>query len=140
MPTVAKEEIVTLRLTKPEKQELQNTANLAGQSPSFLASNFVREGVRRTRFPVIEFRDGEPGRVAYLAGTRWPVWMIVQLFKECDGKIDEVAEHLHRPAALVKMALKYGAAYPNEIAACLALNEARDFEGLRREIPHLEKL
>ena len=43
------------------------------------AAGYIAEGVRRSRFPAIEFRDGQPGRVAYLVGSRWPVWMIVEL-------------------------------------------------------------
>lgn len=141
MPSSTKDEILTLRLTRPEKRDLQQTAELSGQAPASLASALVREGIRRTRFPAIEFRDGEPGRVAYLAGTRWPIWMIVQLVTEFEGDRKKAAARIDRPVALLDMALNYAEAYPQEIRAALALNAQRSTcEGLRRRIPHLEKL
>lgn len=58
MATITKDESVTLRLTKPEKADLEAAATLTGQPPGTLAALYVREGVKRSRFPAIEFRDG----------------------------------------------------------------------------------
>lgn len=139
MATTIKEESITLRLTRPEKADLEAAATLSGKSSRALAANFVREGVRRARFPAIEFRDGLPGRVAYLVGTRWPVWMIVQLVEECDGDTTAAARHMQRSEALLKMALAYAEQYLEEIRACRALSD-RDFAQWQADIPHLEKL
>ncbi len=38
-------------------------------------------------------RVGSPGRVAYLAGTRWLVWLIVELVKDYSGKVKAAARH-----------------------------------------------
>jgi hypothetical protein len=73
----------------------------------------------------VEFRNGSPGRVAYLAGTRWPVWLIVELVKDYSGKVQAAAKHMNRPAALVQMALDYAAAYQDEIDADLQLAGSR---------------
>jgi hypothetical protein len=81
--------------------------------------------VRRSRFPAVEFRNGSPGRVAYLAGTRWPVWLIVGLVRDYSGKVEAAAKHMNRPPALVQMALDYAAAYPEDIEADLQLAENR---------------
>ena len=140
MLTWTKEESITLRLTKSEKEDLEAAANLAGQSPGILAALYVKEGVKRSRFPAIEFRDGAPGRVACLTGTRWPVWMVVELVKDLDGDTAKAAQRLEKPEALVKMALSYAETYPEEIAASLALHEHRDFEDLKAISPTLEKL
>lgn len=88
MVGLTKDKLVSLRLTAPEKRDLEHAAALCGQLPAPLAATYVREGVRRTRFPAVDFRDGAPGRVAYLAGSRWPVWLIVELVKECQGDSD----------------------------------------------------
>ena len=103
-------------------------------------ARYVTDGVRRSRFPAIEFRDGEPGRVAYLCGTRWPVWMIKQLVEERGQTLESAAKQVRRPMALVRMALAYAKQYPEEIAACLQLQAERDFEGLKRVLPSLEPL
>jgi hypothetical protein len=73
----------------------------------------------------VEFRNGSPGRVAYLTGTRWPVWLIVELVKDYSGNLEAAAKHVNRPSALVQMVLDYAAAYPEEIDADLQLAESR---------------
>jgi hypothetical protein len=140
MATMTKDESVTLRLTKPEKADLEAAATLTGQPPGTLAALYVKEGVKRSRFPAIEFRDGAPGRVAYVTGTRWPVWMIVDLVKDLDGKMSMAAKRLAKSEAVVRMALAYAETYPEEIAASLTLHAHRDFAGLKAISPNLEKL
>lgn len=137
---MTKDESVTLRLTKPEKADLEAAATLTGQPPGTLAALYVKEGVKRSRFPVIEFRDGAPGRVAYVTGTRWPIWMVVDLVKDLGGTTAKAAKRLEKPEPVVKMAIAYAKAYPEEISASLALHAHRDFEGLKAISPNLEKL
>jgi len=97
-------------------------------------------GVRRSRFPAIEFRDGQPGRVAFLAGSRWPVWLIVELVRELDGDLPKAVELIRKPAALVRITLAYADAYPQEIADSAAVTARRDYAGMKQEIPELEQL
>ena len=105
MAAMTKDESVTLRLTKPEKADLEAAATLTGQPPGTLTALYVKEGVRRSRFPAIEFRDGAPGRVAYVTGTRWPVWMVVDLVKDLGGNTSKAGKRLEKPESVVKMAL-----------------------------------
>ena len=137
---MTKDESVTLRLTKPERAALEAAATLTGQPPGTLAAIYVKEGVKRSRFPAIEFRDGAPGRVAYVTGTRWPVWMVVDLVKDLGGHTARAAKRMEKPEPVVKMALAFADAYPEEIAASLKLHAQRDFEGLKAVSPTLEKL
>src|SRR5437899_8925732 len=109
MTTAAKQVPVSLRLTMAAARELSLIARLRREKPATLVARYVIEGVRRSRFPAIEFRDGEPGRVAYLAGTGWPVWLIAQLVEEHRGKVAAAADQMRRPEALVRMALAYAA-------------------------------
>ncbi len=140
MPTPTKEVPTSLRLTRPEAAELAALARVRGERPATLVARYVVEGVRRSRFAAVEFRDGQPGRVAYLTGTRWPVWMIVQLVEEHGGKVEAAARQMRRPSALIRMALAYAEQYPDEIAACKKLHAERDFEGLKQVLPTLERL
>ena len=138
--TLTKDQSVTLRLTKPEKADLEAAATLTGQPPGTLAAIYVKEGVRRSRFPAIEFRDGAPGRVAYVTGTRWPVWMVVDLVEDLGGNTAKAAKRLEKPEAVIRMVLAYAETYQEEIAASLALHAHRDYEGLKAVSPGLEKL
>ena len=72
----------------------------------------------------MEFRNGSQGQAAYLIGTRWSVWVIVELVKDY-GNVEAAAKHMNRPPALVQMALDYAAAYPDEIGRDLKLAKAR---------------
>ena len=47
---------------------------------------------------------------------------------------------IRKPAALVRMALAYADAYPQEIKDSAALAARRDYAGLKQEIPELEQL
>src|ERR1039458_7144902 len=115
MATMTKEATVSVRLTAREKSGLDADARMKGIPSGTAAAGYIAEGVRRSRFPAIEFRDGQPGRVAYLVGSRWPVWMIVELVRELDGDLTEAVKLIRKPAALVRMALAYADAYPQEI-------------------------
>jgi len=82
MATMTKDAIVLVRLTTRDRFSLDADARMKGIPSGTAAAVYIAEGVRRRRFPAIEFRDGQPGRVAYLVGSRWPVWMIVELVSD----------------------------------------------------------
>jgi hypothetical protein len=140
MATMTKEATVSVRLTAREKSGLDADARMKGIPSGTAAAGYIAEGVRRSRFPAIEFRDGQPGRVAYLVGSRWPIWMIVELVRELDGDLTEAVKLIRKPAALVRMALAYADAYPQEIKDSAALASRRDYAGMKQEIPELEQL
>lgn len=66
-------------MTAAEKGILEADARLKGIPAGTTAAVYISEGVRRSQFPAVEFRNGSPGRVAFLAGSRWPVWIKVIL-------------------------------------------------------------
>jgi uncharacterized protein (DUF433 family) len=125
MATATKDETISIRITKDERANLEADATLKGLPPGTVAAAYLSEGSKRSRFPAIDFRDGNPGRVAYLVGTRWPVWLIVDLVNDLNGDTDAAARHMRKPLALVKMALRYAQAYPSEIQAALTLSQKR---------------
>src|ERR1035441_6187401 len=47
MATMNKEASISLRMTKPERRELEQTAALLGEAVNPLAASYVREGVRQ---------------------------------------------------------------------------------------------
>ena len=78
--------------------------------------------------------------MAFLAGSRWPVWLIVELVRELDGDLPKAVELIRKPAALVRITLAYADAYPQEIADSAAVTARRDYAGMKQEIPELEQL
>jgi hypothetical protein len=126
MTTQTKDAALSVRITSADRDGLNALAALGAGSPANLARSYISEGVRRSRFPAIDFRDGFPGRVAYLTGTRWAVWLIADLAKELGGDVEAVSKRVRRPVALVSMALRYAEQYPDEIAAAQQCAQDRE--------------
>lgn len=101
-------------------------ARAARTTKSNLVAQYVMEKALEREFPGIAFRDSLSGREAYVAGHRLAVWEVVALYQETKS-VERVAEHFHWPRVLVKRALKYATAFPEEIQ--------RSREGERDDVP-----
>lgn len=141
MATATKDASLTLRLRAADRRDLEAAAKMIAQKPGPLAVRFITEGVRRTRFPGIELRVAGGRSVAYLAGSRWPVWLLLDLLAELRGDLEATATHTRKPPALIRLALRYAEAYPEEIQAERDLVAQRsDYQALKETLPALEKL
>jgi uncharacterized protein (DUF433 family) len=100
----------------PRKYErlVVKQARAARTSKSNLVARYVTEKSLETEFPGSSFRDSLSGREAYLTGHRVAVWEVVDAYGELET-IDKTAEHFHWPAVLVRRALAYAKAFPEEI-------------------------
>jgi uncharacterized protein (DUF433 family) len=96
-------------------------ARAAKTSKSDLVARYVIEQIVETEFPGVSFRDSLSGREAYLTGHRVAVWEVLAAYEETQS-IERTALHFRWPSALVKRALKYAKAFPEEI------RKARDGE------------
>jgi uncharacterized protein (DUF433 family) len=90
-------------------------ARAARTSKSDLVARYVIEKSLETEFPGISFRDSLSGREAYLTGHRVAVWEVV-VVNEATKSADKTARHFGWPRVLVKRALAYAKAFPNEIS------------------------
>ena len=97
-------------------------ARAARTSKSDLVARYVIEKSLETEFPGISFRDSLSGREAYLTGHRVAVWDVLVVHDETTS-LEKTAAHFGWPRVLVKRALAYARAFPEEI------NRARDEEG-----------
>jgi uncharacterized protein (DUF433 family) len=89
-------------------------ARAARTSKSNLVARYVMEKALEAEFPGISFRDSLSGREAYLTGHRVAVWEVVEMHNEFRSAA-KTADHFRWPAVLVKRALAYAAAFPEEI-------------------------
>ena len=97
-------------------------ARAARTSKSNLVARYVIEKSLETEFPGISFRDSLSGREAYLTGHRVAVWEVRAVHDETKSA-EKTAAHFGWPRVLVKRALAYAKAFPEEIS------RARDGEG-----------
>jgi uncharacterized protein (DUF433 family) len=89
-------------------------ARAARTSKSDLVARYVIEKSLENEFPGISFRDSLSGREAYLTGHRVAVWEVVAVHEDVKT-VEKTAEYFRWPRALVKRALAYAKAFPDEI-------------------------
>jgi len=123
---------ISLRVPEGVKLELDQLARRFGTSPATLGADYVTQGVRTARHPSIEFRQTPAGRMAYVRGVRLPVWLAVQTLEDCAGEADKAARLLRVSPLLLRAALAYARAFPDEIAA--------DREAGRQPLEDLDRL
>ena len=130
--------VLSLRLPKPEKAELERLARRLGRTVSELAARMLVEGRRRAEFAWIDFRDTPNGRVACIQGTRLQVWWIARLAKSLKGDPQKLAAHLDISPVQIKAALNYAAAFPEEMAAANRDHDSLSVKDLKRQLPQVE--
>jgi hypothetical protein len=127
--------VISMRLPADSGTRLKRMAARHGWTPSDAGSRLVEEALRRSEFAFIDFRDSAVGRQAYLQGSTLAVWEVVLLLRSYKGNVAAAARHLQWPQAKVQAAANYAAAFPAEIEAALAENDAAGFDSLKRMLP-----
>jgi len=127
--------VISMRLPAESGKRLKRMASRHGWTASDASARLVEEGLRRTEFAFIDFRDSAAGRQACIQGSSLAVWEVALLLRSHEGDIAAVAKHLHWPPAKVKAAIHYAEAFPGEIDESLAENKATDFVALKRMLP-----
>ena len=118
---MSKMSIMTLRLPSQVRRGVERLAAQLGYKPAHLGARLVEEGLRRRYFPQIDLRDTAAGRVAYLKGTRFAVYWIVDRVRK-GMPTETVATEFNISPAQVNAALAYANAFADEIQ--LDLDEA----------------
>lgn len=131
--------VLSMRLPLESGKRLKRMASRHGWTPSDASARLVEEGLRRSEFAFIDFRDSPAGRQACVQGSTLAVWEIVSLVRAYGGDSTRVAGHLEWPEAKVRAAMNYAQAFPSEIEEALSDNEATDFDRLKRMLPQAEQ-
>ena len=127
--------VISMRLPAESGKRLKRMATRHGWTPSDASARLVEEGLRRSEFGFLDFRDSPAGRQAYLQGSTLAVWEVMLLVHAYKKDVTAVAAHLKWPEVKVQAAVNYAEAFPEEIEAAMAENEAMNFETLRRMLP-----
>jgi hypothetical protein len=111
MPTV----VQSCRIDETHAHLLSAQARRRHLEVSTLSSLYLKEKALEEEYPGIGFRDGAGGREAYLPGHRVAVWEVVDVYREA-RTMAKTADHFGWPDYLVKCAMAYARAFPDEIA------------------------
>src|SRR5215472_13753028 len=127
--------VISMRLPADSGNRLKRMANRHGWTPSDASARLVEEGLRRSDFAFIDFRDSAAGRQAYLQGSSLAVWEVMLLVRSHKADVSAVGKHLKWPDAKVQAAINYAKAFPEEIETAISENAATDFEAVKRMLP-----
>jgi len=127
--------VISMRLPVASGKRLKRMANRHGWTPSDASARLVEEGLRRSEFAFIDFRDSLAGRQAYMQGSTLAVWEVMLLCRSYKQDASAVAKHLRWPEAKVQAAVNYAEAFPSEIEEAITENDATDFKALKRMLP-----
>ncbi len=127
--------VVSMRLPSDSGKRLKRLAHRHGWTASDAGARLVEEGLRRSEFAFVDFRDSAVGRQAYIQGSTLAVWEVMLLVHSYHGNTPSVAKHLGWPQAKVTAAAMYAEAFPDEIKGALAENSETDFLTLKRVLP-----
>jgi len=115
---------VSVRLEDSLAERLRLRARAAGETMSDRLRRYAEEGTRRDEHPFITFRDGPTGRRAGLVGGP-DVWEVAMWVEDLSGEADPIASLVEESVlnrAQIDAALRYRAAYPDEIDARIELH------------------
>jgi uncharacterized protein (DUF433 family) len=126
-----------MRLPVASGDRLKRMANRYGWTPSDASARLVEEGLRRSEFAFIDFRDSAVGRQACIQGSSLAVWEVISLLQSYKDDQAAVAKHLEWAKAKVQAAVSYAEAFPDEINRALEENRAMDFTALKRMLPQI---
>lgn len=135
----ARSVVLSMRLPTESGKRLQRMAHRHGWTASDTSARLVEEGLRRSEFAFLDFRDSPAGRQAYVQGSTLAVWEVILLVRSYKGRVAAVAQHLRWPEAKVQAAVHYAEAFPEEIELALSENQATDFASLKRMLPQLSE-
>jgi hypothetical protein len=127
--------VISMRLPAETGNRLKRMANRHGWTASDASARLVEEGLRRSEFAFVDFRDSTAGRQAYIQGSSLAIWEVLLLVQSYKADVGAVAAHLQWPEAKVQAAMNYARAFPEEIDGALAENAAAGFEALKRMLP-----
>src|SRR6201987_2088527 len=86
--------VIIMRLPVESGKRLKRMANRHGWTPSDASARLVEEGLRRSEFAFIDFRDSPVGRQGYIQGSTLAVWEVMLLVRGYKGDAPAVAKHL----------------------------------------------
>src|SRR5260370_36637621 len=79
--------VISMRLPAESGNRLKRMASRHGWTASDASARLVEEGLRRSEFAFMDFRDSAAGRQAYLQGSSLAVWEIMLIVQRYKGDI-----------------------------------------------------
>jgi hypothetical protein len=132
----------SFRLPEDLLSRIEEEAADRQTSVTALVSALLDEGLKTRRFPGIAYREGPSGRRAGVVGGP-DVWELVTAIKHVPGRGEQrlrrLAKELGLSLQLLRVAIDFYAAYPNEIDDRIRAND-RAADRLRKLVERRDQL
>jgi uncharacterized protein (DUF433 family) len=127
----------SLRLSPGLDARITALAKRTKRSRAAVLESLADEAERTRRYPGIGFRGPDAERDAWVIGTPFDVWQIIEALQENGGDAERMARESDLSSGQIRLALAYYDEFGQEIDDSIALNR-RPLGDLRREFPFLE--
>jgi hypothetical protein len=125
-----------MRLSERMEALVQAEAQRTGRSKGAIVEGLAEEAMRMRLFPGVSFRGADWERRAWVIGTAFDVWQIVDAYRDM-GSIESMVNGGSVGERHARLALDYYKRFPEEIDAAIAENR-RPIEQLEEEFPFIE--
>ena len=125
----------SMRISKSMETLVEREARRTGRSKGAVVEALADEALRMRLFPGIAFRGTDWERRAWVMGTAFDVWQLVEAYRDI-GSLERMAEGGAASERQIQLALDYHKQFPEEIDAAIAENR-RPLEQLEREFPFI---
>jgi hypothetical protein len=112
----------TLRLSEGTDAWIEHESRRTKRSKGAVVEALTEEAVRMRRFPGIAFRGPEHDRRAWVIGTAFDVWEIIEGFRDF-GSLERMLAESHLKERPARLALRYAETYPAEIEQAIEANK-----------------
>jgi uncharacterized protein (DUF433 family) len=112
----------TMRLSPETNEWVEQEARRTRRSKGAIVEALAEEGIRMRRFPGIAFGGPDGDRRAWVQGTAFDVWEIIQGYQDF-GSLERLLAQGDLPERPIRLALAYYAAYPEEIDQAIEENK-----------------
>jgi uncharacterized protein (DUF433 family) len=125
----------SMRISKSMEALVEREAERTGRSKGAVVEALADEALRMRLFPGVAFRGTDWDRRAWVIGTAFDVWQIVEAYQDIDS-VERMAEDGSANERQIGLALAYYKQFPEEIDQAIAENR-RPIEQLEREFPFI---
>ncbi|HEX3691999.1 MAG TPA: hypothetical protein VHU13_01540 [Solirubrobacteraceae bacterium] len=131
----AKSAPFSMRISKSLEAHVEREAQRTGRSKGAVVEALADEALRMRLFPGIAFRGTDWDRRAWVMGTAFDVWQIVEAYQDI-GSVERMGEDGSADERQIRLALGYYERFPEEIDQAVAENR-RPIGQLEQEFPFI---
>lgn len=127
---------LSIRISRGTEELIAAEARRTRRSKGAVIEGLAEEALRTRMFPGIAFRGDDFERRAWVIGTAFDVWQVVDAHRDL-GSIEAVVAQGNLNGRQVRLALAYRERFPEEIDEAIARNR-RPLAQLRAGYPFIE--